>query len=183
MYQERFKEAVTRTKKFNLNCPEVSYSNDIFFSDEKMSKFPYVLRDAVGEISTKEVVAQCLSIHHKLRGYIAKIFNTDCYFTIGYVETSERFMFHQTEESLLNILKNGINGASLEIHAWLTLPSMEILDLSLPTSYAVANDLREGIGGVIAEHPDNLKKGLKYHPMLIGDDFLRKSGGLVEFCI
>ena len=90
-------------------------------------------------------------------------------------------MFHQSEEDLERLLQNGISGNSLSIHAWLTLPTMEILDFSLPTSFAIMHGNEEEIGGLIARHADSLTGGLKYHPMLVGEDFLRKSGGLIEF--
>jgi len=181
MYQNEFEHAIERTKSFNLDFPEVNYRTDTLLSDEKMAVFPNILRDNVGEININDLVAQCLFIHHKLRGPISRIFSSSCYFTIGHVETNDRLMFHQSEDNLKDILQNGIKGNTSDIHAWLTLPTMEILDFSLPTSYAILNNLQEGRGAIIATHPDTLKQGMKYHPMLIGDDFLKKSGGLVEF--
>ncbi|KZY66774.1 MULTISPECIES: hypothetical protein [unclassified Oleiphilus] len=183
MYKSEFEKAVLRTKEFNLICPEIIFSEGVLLTHEKMQKFPYVLRDTVGEIGVEEVVAQCLSIHYRLADVIAELFDTACYFTIGYVETVERLMFHQSEQDLKTVLQSGVNGSSLNIHAWLTLPTMEIMDFSLPTSYAILNKKEEGIGGLIATHADTLTGGMKYHPMLVGEDFLRKSGGLVEFGI
>lgn len=183
MYKVEFEKAVSRTKEFNLNCPKIEFSEGALLTPEKMQKFPNVLRDTVDKIGVEEVVAQCLSIHYRLSDVIAELFDTPCYFTIGYVETIERLMFHQTEQELKTILQNGINGSSLNIHAWLTLPTMEIMDFSLPTSYAILNKTDKGIGGVIAGHPDSLTDGMKHHPMLVGEDFLRKSGCLIEFGI
>jgi hypothetical protein len=81
---------------------------------------------------------------------------------------------------LRNLLKSGIENYSLSLHAWLTLPSMEIIDFSLPTSYAVVNGYRAERGGVIANHADKLSGGMQYHPMLIGEEFLIKIGAMVE---
>ncbi|WP_051206357.1 hypothetical protein [Oceanospirillum maris] len=183
MYKLEFEKGVERTKAFKLECPEIVFSDATLLTTEKMQKFPYLLRDTVGEIGVEEVVAQCLSIHYRLSDVIAELFDTPCYFTIGHVETVDRLMFHQSEQDLSEILQSGINGSSLNIHAWLTLPTMEIMDFSLPTSYAILNDMKEGVGGLIATHADSLTGGMKYHPMLVGEDFLRKSGGLVEFGI
>lgn len=57
---------------------------------------------------------------------------------------------------------------------------MEIVDVSLPTSYAVLNNIKEGIGSIIASHADELKGGMKYRPMIIGSDYLRKIGALID---
>ncbi|WP_404419321.1 hypothetical protein [Marinospirillum sp.] len=183
MYKLEFEKAVERTKAFKLECPEVVFFGGTLLTAERMKKFPYVLRDAVGEISIEELVAQCLSIHYRLSEVMAELFDTPCYFTIGYVDTVDRLMFHQSEQDLRELLQSGINGSSLNIHAWLTLPTMEIMDFSLPTSYAIVNEMKEGIGGLIATHADSLTSGMKYHPMLVGEDFLRKCGGLIEFGI
>jgi hypothetical protein len=179
VYKSEFKKAVERTKEFNLNCPDVEYSEGLLMTPDKMHKFPYVLRDTFGEIGVEEVVAQCLSIHYRLSDVIAEFFDSSCYFTIGYVQTLDQLLFHQSEDNLREMLQNGINSLSLNIHAWLTFPTMEIMDISLPTSYAILNKLEEGVGGVVATHPDSLKDGLKYHPMLVGEDFLRETGGLI----
>lgn len=181
MYKKEFEGAVERTKSFGLNCPSVSYQDGRLLTPELMSGFTQAFQKNIGEPSVEDVVAQCLSFHFRLLEPMSKIVGMPCQFTIGYVETSERLMFHQTEDDLLNILNNGINEPTLNIHAWLTLPTMEIIDLSLPTSYAVINNHKDGIGGVIAQHPDELTDGMKYHPMLVGEDFLIKSGAITGF--
>lgn len=183
MYKSEFEMAVLRTKNFNLKCPKIEYSKELLLTPEKMHSFLSTLRKSFGDIGIDDVVAQCLSIHHRLSDVIADFFNTRCYFTIGHVETSAQLMFHQSEDDLRGILEKGINGSSVNIHAWLTLPTMEIMDFSLPTTYAVLNKMEEEAGGLIATHADNLTGGMKYHPMLVGEDFLRKSGGLIEFGI
>ncbi len=137
MYQKEFKKAVERTKSFQLETPNIEYFSGSILSDDKMANFPYLFRDAVGLLNVKEIVAQCLSIHYRIKEPIANIFNTPCYFTIGYVEEDGERMFYQSEENLKDILMNGFNGFSLSIHAWLTLPTMEILDFTLPTTNAV----------------------------------------------
>ncbi|MFC6634032.1 hypothetical protein [Microbulbifer taiwanensis] len=183
MYKSEFEAAIERTKKFNLPCPPVEYSSELLLTDNKMNGFVYALRDSIGELEPKEVVAQCLSIHYRVLDVVSNFFKTDCYFTIGYVESDNGTLFYQSENDLKNILINGADRPSLSIHAWLTLPTMEILDFSLPTSFAIINNIKEGIGGLIARHADRLINGVKYHPMLIGEDFLRESGLLIEFGI
>lgn len=183
MYAEEFIAAADRTKRLSLKCPDFSVIDKRFLSEEKMNKFPYALRDAVGEIGIEELVAQCLSIHHKLAEPVSNILEAPVYYTIGYVETSEGSLFKQNEESLKTILESGLPSLELNIHAWLTLPSMEVLDVSLSTSLAVIKKMEKGLGGVIAAKADELKDGISYHPLLIGDDFLRKTDALIEFRI
>jgi hypothetical protein len=180
MYLNEFAAAADRTKRLGLNCPNIDVSDERFLSEEKINQLPFALRDAVGEIDVNEIAAQCLSIHHRLLNPVSAILGAPAYYTIGFVETSAGLLFEQDEESLKAMLESGLSSRKLKIHAWLSLPSMEILDFSLPTSYAVMNHMAEGIGSVISVHADELKHGMKYHPMLIGDDFLKRIGALIE---
>lgn len=181
MYKEEFMTSMKRTQGLGLTLPPIQFSEGNLLTGELQSKFPLMLRDEVGEIGIEELVGECLSIHLKLREPLSRIVNAPCFYTIGYVETAEGNMFHQTDESLKALLRDGMQSLTLNIHAWLTLPTMEIIDFSLPTTYAVVNRNKQGIGGIIANHADLLVGGLKYHPMLIGEDFLWKIGALRYF--
>lgn len=104
-------------------------------------------------------------------------------YTIGWVDDgTEKGMFKFDDAFIADKLNNGHAGGTVNIHAWLTLPSMEVIDVALITSIAVLQKLPEGHGGVLAQHPDELK-GMAYKPMLVGPDFLRKSGILKEWSI
>lgn len=181
MYKDEFKLATERTKAFGLTHPDILYTDKTILTPEFMNVFRTLFTEHIGYPSVSEIVGQCLLLHFVLQKPLSEAVGSTCALTIGHIEDNERFRFHQTESDLFNIMTEGIKGSSLNVHAWLTLPSMEIIDVSFLTSYAVVNQLNDGIGAVIARHPDQLENGLKYHPMIIGDEFLRKSGALVEF--
>ncbi len=89
---------------------------------------------------------------------------------------NNKTVFEQSEETLISMLKHGVSGPEVNLHSWLTLPSMEIIDFSLPTSYAIKYKEPEGVGSIITRHPSDFIHGVKYKPMLIGSKFLIKSG-------
>lgn len=66
----------------------------------------------------------------------------------------------------------------LKIHAWLTLPTMEIIDLSFPTTYAIKANQPDIIGLSITKHPKDLNHGMEYIPVLVGDDYLWQIGAI-----
>jgi hypothetical protein len=67
----------------------------------------------------------------------------------------------------------------MNVHAWLTLPSMEIIDATLATTMAIAQGRPEQGGGVVMGHADGFT-GFAYRPMLVGADSLQRAGLLVE---
>jgi hypothetical protein len=180
-YSAELLEAQQRTIRFSLACPEIPPKCSRLLTPKRLEQFPYVVSDAVGELDLKAVVAQCLSFHWRIKAPLEDFFGVPILYTIGYVCKPPSFLFKQTESDLLRLLQTGIQGPKLSIHAWLTLPSAEIIDLSLLTTIAVVHEKEECLGGVIAAHADELNHGLRYHPMLLGEDYLRKIGALVEF--
>ena len=181
MYESNFSDALERTTRFGLSAPSVELSDTRFLTQEALSRLPIEIRDIMGELSEEDLVAQCLSLHMRLKPVIEKILDCDAYYTIGWVSSEKSEMFKQTEESLSEMLKHGITSPDINIHAWLTLPSLEIFDFSLPTTYAKVHGIEEGKGAVVSKHPSELTGGIMYHPMLVGEEFLSKSGAMRFF--
>ena len=181
VYESKFLEALERTKRFGLSTPNVELSDARFLTQEALSRLPFAIRDIIGELNEDDVVAQCLSLHMRLKPVIEQILGCNAFYTIGWISFKNSEMFKQTEESLFEMLESGIAGPNVNLHAWLTLPSMELLDFSLPTTYAKVNNIEEGKGGVIAMHPSDLTGGMMYQPMLVGEEFLSKSGAMRFF--
>lgn len=190
-YQALFEEAVARTRNHGLRTPDVNYHPTRLLTTEFHKQFPYRLREAVGDIRPDELVFQCLAIHYRLLETMQDMLNTEVFFTIGWVGLGdaekggkETTLFEFGEDWIRESLKRGHSGGpTAKLHAWLTLPSMEIIDLSIISSIAVIHKMPEGMGGVLSNHADELLNGLHYVPMLVGDDFLRRTGLLGEFLV
>ncbi len=175
MYQNDFLAAADMTKRFGLSCPNIEFIDERFLSEEKIN----VIKAAVGEIDINELFLQCLSIHYEQLNPVSSILATSVYYTIGYVDIPNCTLFKQDENSLQKMLESGVpSSKKLNLHAWLTLPSSEILDFSLSTTLANKFDIKDGLGGLLYGHADEFKNDIKYHPLLVGDDFLRKLGAL-----
>lgn len=176
MYQQEFEAALDRNDRFGLSVPEIAFSDKLVLSDEALLRLTKEYQKIAGQMTLSEVVLQCLSVNWQSAEPISKILGTRAYFTIGYVETSHRNMFYKSEDELRKMLREGVQTPSADLHAWLTFSSMEIIDLTLSSSFAWVNGDKENEGGIIASHPDQLKGGLRFHPMLVGDEFLWECG-------
>jgi hypothetical protein len=180
-YAEEFTAAIARSQKYGLHVPNFEIEPTRCFLDSKaQNEFPYVVRDALGDLDFKDVVAQCLAIHYRMVDVIGDWLGCGVFYTIGWVDDmTPKGMFRFDDSFIEDKLATKHRGGSVNIHAWLTLPSMEIIDVSLSTSMGFFQKDPKMFGRVIARHPDELK-GMAYKPMLVGDDFLRKTGLLVE---
>lgn len=179
MYLEEFRGAIGRTNGYGLCTKDISIEeNKRFISEESLRRMRDSLDLHLGEMGIDEIAAQCMLLNLRIKKRVSELLRSQVYFTIGHVEFDGDSLFYQSEQSLKNMLKHGIDGPSVNIHAWLTLPSMEILDFSFGTSYAVATGDKRGMGAVIVNHADNLTGGMKYHPMVIGSEYLHKIGAI-----
>lgn len=180
-YTEEFNLAIARSQKFDLHVPDYEIQPSCRFLDSKaQAEFPYVVRDGLGDLDFKDVVAQCLAIHYRMVDVISNWLGCGVFYTIGWVDDmTPRGMFRFDEQFIKSKIETRHTGGSVNIHAWLTLPSMEIIDVSLSTSIGFFQNDPKMFGRVIARHPDELK-GMAYKPMLVGEDFLRKTGLLIE---
>lgn len=183
-YKDEWQDALMRTTRFGLNLPENAnlQTQTKYLTQEIHDRFPYVVRDAFGDLEYEDVVAQCMAIHYRLGPVMEDLLKCPVFLTIGWVDDcTERGMFRFGEKFIRERLEAPKSvGGQANLHAWLTLPSMEVIDVSLVTTIAVVQKLDKGHGGVLAGPADNFK-GFAYKPMLVGDDFLRQAGMLWEF--
>ena len=181
-YLDEWEIAIERTRRFNLTLPSLPGMTGRLFDEKRQSEFPYVVREALGELEAEDLAAQCLSIHYRLAPIIEQWLGCPVAYTLGWVDDeSENGLFRFGDAFIEETLNKPIApGSSVKIHAWLTLPSMEIIDASLATSFSKAHHKPEWEGLVLTKHADELK-GMAYKPVLVGDDFLHKAGLLHSF--
>lgn len=179
IYHAKFQKAIKRTSKLGLILPKINFSDKIYLTEEYQEQ---LFSGFANEIySTNEINAQCMNFSYRAKEYFNTISDNNFMYTIGYVNYNNTLMFKQTEKSLKYMLKNGIQSVdgSINIHVWLTLPSMEIIDLTLATTLSKVWNRPELKGRIFLRHADEFD-GMEYVPLLVGDDFLRKTGALVD---
>lgn len=183
-YKDEFLQAFRNAKEFSLDTPDIEFSSKKLISNERIDKLPQFLEDRLGGITPEMIFVQCFYFHLLAKDHLEDFFNSPIYFTIGHVEIPGKTYFYHTKKDLKTLLTNGMDTPEMNLHAWLTLPSMEIIDLTLLGSIAYARgDKPPKDFGIIANHADQLLDGCKYHPTLVGDDFLVRIGGVREFAV
>jgi hypothetical protein len=175
-YFDEWSSAVKRTKDFGLAVPDHEIVVDKIWLDAKAyAEFPYAVLDVIGELSLEEISLQCISIHYRLMPVIQRWLGCQVTYTVGWVDDeTPKGIYHFDEKFIKDTLENGHPTNQVRLHTWLTLPSLEVIDVSLPTSMGVVQKKTELLGGVIAQKADALI-GMKYKPMLVGDDYIFKT--------
>lgn len=180
-YKDEWRQAVARTTKHGLVMnKEFTLVDQPYLTERRKEEFPYVIKEKFGLLESKDLVAQCISVHLSLVPTISDWLSCPVAYTIGWIDNnSERGLFKFDEDSILSMLNNPRQGGVVNIHTWLTLPSLEIIDVVLASSIAYAQRKPEFYGNILAGHADDFA-AMRYKPMLVGEDFLLKSG-LISF--
>jgi hypothetical protein len=169
-YDQEFAVAFQRTAAFGLTAPTMPNLDDgRLFDSRQDERLTGILCSALVGLSPQDVSAQCFAIHHAIRPVIDRTYGVRSVLTLGWVHDPPRDFFRLSEAELQSIMRDGISGGTLNLHCWLTLPTREILDCTLATTKAIVENWRDFTGG------------LRYHPMLVGSEFLEHAGVLVNF--
>ena len=96
--------------------------------------------------------------------------------TLGWIDDgTDHGIFRFDDAFISKSLTAGHHAADINVHAWLTLPSMEIVDASLLTTIALVQGIPERLGSVLLKQADEVV-GMTYRPMLVGHEFLIGAG-------
>lgn len=172
-YKDEYKEAIKRTKKLKLKLPNIEISDNIYLNEPFLNKFDKIIKKY--DFHSSDIYLKCYDFNYEIKKILDTQLDFNFMYTIGYIEVNNEPYFQSTENELLKMIqdkKPNYNDGGLKIHVWLTLPSMEIIDFTLPTTL---NNKFPKIpkGGVIMRHADE-NNYIKHKPLLVGDDFFKK---------
>lgn len=178
-YLTEFASAIERALRLGVATPQpLIFTATPFITTEKIELAIKSATQHLGLLRIDDISGQCLSLHLRLLPILEQVFSCPVYYTIGYVEAADGFMFGHNEEYLVDLLKTKKGDLPCNLHSWLTLPSGEIIDASLPTTFAKVNEDRSiPLGSIICNDANVLRNcGLHYRPTIVGVDFLFKAG-------
>jgi hypothetical protein len=127
-----------------------------------------------------ELVAKCNVVSQIICEVIRQEVGCNAYLTIGDVTFSGEPLFSINQGYVSQLIAGGkksLNPQQYHHHAWITLDTMEIIDFTINTSIALlsknlSQEMRNKmLGGVMSGHGDELRLGVQYHPVLIGEEF------------
>lgn len=181
-YHQLYLCARQRTLKWDLSLKRQTFSKVSYLSTDKEAEdCVKVLSEFYQKngINIKASIAQCWRINILVKPVLEEHFNVPLVLTFGSIETwPGNIRYNMSEEDTRNLITSfDHTTTSLNLHAWLTLPSMEILDVTFLTSYGAINKISGLEGGIVYGPPENLnQKNYIYRPMVLGENFVEAAG-------
>jgi len=183
MYTQQFREAIDRTANKNLATQHLAIETEKqFLTSKTKQKLQNFLENS--KINPEILYSNVFQFTYEAKSYLENLLHTKVYYTIGSLNICGEPCFKLTEERIDDHLKTNIleKKFSFNGHVWLTLPTMEIVDLTYPTIDLIETEDFEGYAPIIAEHSDDLQKnGIVYNPMLVGKEFMYEINEIVKF--
>jgi hypothetical protein len=180
-YEQRFDEALRRTKDWNLAPSVFCRSEERYETPQNLQIFQEVASKYLSHFRAEDVSQQCFTVTAALKAPLEQALGIPLTFTLGYVEYEGRKVFHSTPRDLKTMLRKGMPSLAVNLHAWLTLPSHEVIDMTFGTTYGVVTKTPSYIGRLCFLHPDKMTSDMQYHPQLIGEDYLERIGCMRTF--
>jgi hypothetical protein len=175
-YEAELEEAIQRTSQWGLACPAMSFNTQRYLTNDFIGQIVKSAQRVTRHLRPSDIVGQCFAVHHFIKDAIEDDLGVPLLYTIGYVSFGSEAVFHTNLDELKSMLHRGRISGPLRLHAWLTMPTHEILDLTFGTTYGVVNGVKEVIGNATFLHPGELKGTQRYRPQLVGTDYLHRIG-------
>ncbi|MRW89545.1 hypothetical protein GJ699_06065 [Duganella sp. FT80W] len=185
MYSEQFAKAQEFTRSLGFDFPKMSAVSGELVTPSNGEKVMAQVK-AAGITSLEDSALQCLKWSHALLPHVEAGLGCEVTLTVGQVHTGERAIFDPSQADFARWGKAGIgvndfvDRQGFNFHAWYTLPNLEVLDLTLWSSLAVAWNKPELSGQVVGGWPDAIAPHPTYIPMVLGAEYVEHVHSISE---
>lgn len=184
-YREHFDEAMRFTRKLGFGVPELlTQTGELVSPENGELVMRYAKKAGISDLSASAL--QCLKWSYALQPCVEAGLGCSVALTIGQITHPNLAIFNPTQNDFERWAKMGINVADFEtrsgfnFHVWYTLPTMEILDMTLWSTLAVAWEKPELKGQVIGGWPDLIAPSPSFIPMVIGREYVEHVHSISE---
>lgn len=179
-YEAEFNKALARTKQWGLAVPPFTPSGQPAINDVTLEKFRIAVQSILGQYQPEEVSQQCFQIIGLMKEALEEVFEVPLTITLGYVNFNQKPTFYTPLDKLRDLLSQPPVFEGMNLHAWLTTPNYEIIDLTFGTTYSIINNEPAPLGMMVCRHYSQLTNNMTYHPQLLGEEYLFKTSGIAD---
>lgn len=180
-YEAEFNEALARTKQWDLAVPPFTASEQPAINDVTFEKFRMAVQNVLIKYQPEEISLQCFQITGLMQKPLEEVFNVPLTLTLGYVDLEHKSIFYTPIDELKELMTSPPYFEDMKLHAWLTTPNYEIIDLTIGTTYSMIKNDPEPLGMLFCQHHSQFNDSMVYHPQIVGEDYLFKTAGIAEF--
>lgn len=176
-YIERLQAAYDFTEELGASFTRLPATKTELFTAELGGKLHDEFSN-LGIVSFAGAAGQCVKWSHALRPHVEKILGEPVLLTFGQVLNSTRSYFDPTRADLRAWYQRGLCATDFEgrsginLHAWWTLSSGEIVDVTLWSTLSAAWKRPELLGAITGGWPDQIAPNPTYIPMVVGEDYI-----------
>ncbi len=121
------------------------------------------------------IAGRCMHITNEFVGFLRGA-GLDAIFTLGWMSYQDEPVYQFSPDDVRLWLAEGIRDRqSMNVHAWATLPSAEIVDPSWLSTVGIVQNRRHLVGAVIIADPAQ-ETSHQYHPVAVDTDVLYRIG-------
>lgn len=180
-YEASFLAAQARSIVWGLRPPSMEPLPVRYAAASTISTVRWHLHQSVGHLSREVVAAERFGVTASIRTMLEAKLKTRLAYTLGYVVQDGQRLCHTPIPGLEQMLRAGTAPfGRLSLHAWLTLPSHEIIDVCFWAQFPDLSCVEEVEMRCLFMHPDQMP-GRSYCPQWVGDGFVRGIGVLKEY--
>lgn len=176
-YIERLHAAYDFTEELGASFTRLPVTKSELFTAE-LGKNLHEAISNLGIDSFAGAIGQCVKWSHALRPHAEKVLGQPVLLTFGQVLNSTRSYFDPSWADLRAWYQRGLRTSDFEgrsginLHAWWTLPSGEVIDVTLWSTLSAAWNRPELLGAITGGWPDEIAPNPTYIPMVVGDDYI-----------
>ncbi len=180
-YIGEYMAAFERAESFGLKAPpRILVAKDCVDPDRTLA----VLLEYFDRHSPEELVGQTAAINIALIPLLLEATGVPFQLTIGWIELDGKPKFRHGDDLIRRFMTEKLSAWQREgvpFHLWLTSPACEILDVTFAMNLGWAKNRDECARLVIYKSAHSSPGDPLYHPTLVGEDFFRQTGLLIEF--
>lgn len=178
-YVREYMKALDRTERLGLPAPpRILVAKKCVDMDRA---FP-ILQRCLGRYRRQEAENQAFAINVELLPILSNELGVPFVLTVGWFSISGKATYQHGDDLLQRLLRDGVSpffGKGIPLHAWLTSPACEVLDVTLPTTIAGWTGNPELVGRIAYFPNPTPAPQIAYHPTVLGVEFLTAIGAAV----
>ncbi len=176
-YAYAFKEADENRK--NLGLPSI-YSKFKWKNTSTLTDKQSIVESELQQFANDPIFqgVSCLTFHYEYLKFIQENIDPLATLTVGYIEHKNLFLFKFPFKNIKKWYNDGIlsteNRWKLNLHVWITLSNLEIIDLTLPFAISQIKQQTLNYYPFLFGSPENNSIKTIYYPVIIGNDYVEK---------